>query len=104
MCSAIGTPTPNITWVRLQGVSMVIKSQGVGNAILNIPNITRHESGTYRCIATNNPNEMPVTMETTVFVMCKCKKNQFAYRSGGSCTNALISLQHNVLQSRSSTL
>jgi hypothetical protein len=71
MCSAIGTPTPNITWVKLQGANMVIKSQGIENATLSIPNITRHEGGIYKCLATNNPHEVPVFRNTKVFVLCK---------------------------------
>jgi hypothetical protein len=71
MYSAIGTPPPNITLVKIQGANMVIKSQGVENATLSMPNITRHEGGTYKCLATNNPNEVPVFRTTTVFVLCK---------------------------------
>ncbi|XP_031560198.1 hemolin-like, partial [Actinia tenebrosa] len=70
-CSAIGNPTPNITWVLLKDQAKEIKSQGVGFADLVIQNITRHQNGTYQCQATNNPNEYPVETQTQVTVWYK---------------------------------
>ncbi|XP_031555119.1 neurotrimin-like [Actinia tenebrosa] len=67
-CSAIGNPTPNITWVLLKNQAKEIKSQGVGFADLVIQNITRHQNGTYQCQATNNPNDYPVKTKTQVTV------------------------------------
>jgi hypothetical protein len=87
MCSAIGTPTPNITWIKMQGANMVIKSQGVENATLSIPNITRHEGGTYICLATNNPHEVPVFRNTTVSVLCK-------YRTASTCIGVSYSYEY----------
>ena len=70
-CTAIGPPTPNITWVWL--VDNKMKSTGMGNATLNIPNIRRYQNGIYECQATNNPNEKPVTAQTVAIIYCKLK-------------------------------
>ena len=73
-CSAAGIPTPNITWVLLKGKKRDIKTQGKGYAELFIQNTTRQQSGTYRCEATNNPNEYPVENETEVTISCKYRR------------------------------
>jgi hypothetical protein len=73
-CSAIGHPSPNITWLQVQGVTKVIRNKGRGSASLSIPDIKRNQSGTYECQATNNPNERPAIEKTTVIVMCKHAK------------------------------
>jgi hypothetical protein len=71
-CTAIGPPTPNITWVQIVGNNRVIKSTGKGSATLSIQNIKREQYGTYECQAKNNPHEnQPVTAQTVVTVYCK---------------------------------
>jgi hypothetical protein len=67
-CTAIGTPTPNITWVHN---NRDIKSTITGSATLRIPNIRRDQNGTYECQAKNNPNENSITAQTVVTVYCK---------------------------------
>jgi hypothetical protein len=73
-CSAIGPPTPNVTWVRITNGHVATKSQGSGSAVLNINNIKRHESGTYECQARNNPNEGSTSTQTNVIVNCEYTK------------------------------
>ncbi|KAK3744495.1 hypothetical protein QZH41_013160, partial [Actinostola sp. cb2023] len=67
-CSAVGPPTPKVTWVQVQGVTKVPITQRVGSATLSIPNIKRDQNGTYECQAVNNPNQNPVTAQTKVIV------------------------------------
>ena len=70
-CTAIGPPTPNITWVNVTDGSVVSKSQGTGSAVLNIDDIQRYQAGVYECQAKNNPNEDAATTRTTVTVYCE---------------------------------
>ncbi|KXJ11358.1 Limbic system-associated membrane protein [Exaiptasia diaphana] len=68
-CSAVGPPTPNVSWVQVQGDSKATIVEGVGSVTLMIPNIKRDQNGTYECQAVNNPNQSPVTTQTTVNIM-----------------------------------
>lgn len=68
-CSATANPMPNVTWVRIMERPTFI-SAGVGEAFLRFNNITIQQGGTYECQATNNPNELPVTVEIEISVKC----------------------------------
>ncbi|XP_064104350.1 hemicentin-1-like [Macrobrachium nipponense] len=54
-CSAIGNPTPNVTWFTHNNNSSVreVLSWGVSEARLLIDFVTRADTGFYRCLATN---------------------------------------------------
>ncbi|XP_031550474.1 limbic system-associated membrane protein-like [Actinia tenebrosa] len=67
-CTAIGPPTPNITWVYITDGSVDIMRQGSGSAVLHIDNIKRYHAGVYECQAKNIPNEDPTTTRTSVTV------------------------------------
>lgn len=70
-CSAVGPPTPNVTWINSADV---VLEQGIQSALLIITNITQGQNGTiYKCIATNNPNELPVQKVIVVTVKCMYK-------------------------------
>ncbi|XP_031574441.1 neural cell adhesion molecule 2-like [Actinia tenebrosa] len=67
-CTAIGPPTPTITWVNISDDSVHPKSHGSGSAVLQIDNIKRYHAGVYECRANNNPNETAATKRTKVTV------------------------------------
>ncbi|XP_028516697.1 hemicentin-2 isoform X2 [Exaiptasia diaphana] len=68
-CAAVGTPTPNVTWIQV--ITGVTISKGQGTAVLLLPNINRSQSGEYECQAVNNPNEAPVIAKTMITVYYK---------------------------------
>ncbi|XP_031555093.1 protein turtle homolog B-like [Actinia tenebrosa] len=85
-CSAIGPPTPNVTWFHVVNDTMVAKSSGVGSALLTIPEIIRDHSGMYECQAINNPNERPSATKTNIVVKCEQKNLKYLGVLGG-CAN-----------------
>ncbi|XP_020912639.1 neogenin isoform X1 [Exaiptasia diaphana] len=70
-CSAVGQPTPNVTWLHVQQFSKVPIIRGIGTAVLSLTNIQRNQSGTYECHASNNPNEKLVRARTLLIVNYK---------------------------------
>ena len=69
LCEATGEPTPNVTWIRVleDGSSSEILHQG---QTWDFPNISRSNSGTYRCTADNGFGK-PVSHNVKVNVICK---------------------------------
>ena len=69
LCEATGVPTPTITWIRVleDGSNSEILHQG---QTWDFPNISRTDSGTYRCTADNGLGN-PVSHKVKVNVTCK---------------------------------
>lgn len=69
LCEANGKPTPNITWSRVlgDGSNSQVLHQG---STCGFPNISRNDTGTYRCIAYNGYGD-PVSYQVKVNVTCK---------------------------------
>lgn len=75
-CNAIGNPTPTISWTRngsLVNTSAMI-SFSDDNKTLTITNVTRTDSGQYRCVArnrvgsdTSNAAKLDVQCKTSIF-------------------------------------
>ncbi|XP_064098659.1 hemicentin-1-like [Macrobrachium nipponense] len=55
LCTAVGNPTPNVTWVRQEDNSSnsEVLSWGIGEARLSIEGATRADTGFYLCLASN---------------------------------------------------
>ncbi|XP_020602481.1 hemicentin-1-like isoform X1 [Orbicella faveolata] len=71
LCEATGEPTPNVTWIRVleDGSSSEILYQG---QTWDFPNISRSNSGTYRCTADNGFGK-PVSHNVKVNVIYPAK-------------------------------
>ena len=50
VCEVEGNPTPNVTWTAPNGT---VLQSGTGDTNLTLYNVTRGDSGTYVCKATN---------------------------------------------------
>ncbi|KXJ07546.1 Immunoglobulin superfamily member 10 [Exaiptasia diaphana] len=71
-CTAVGYPTPNVTWVQILQSIKITLIKGKGTAVLHFADIKRNQSGAkYECHATNNPNEKVVRSRTLVIVYYK---------------------------------
>ena len=72
-CNATGNPEPSISWVK-DGFPMNRNSRinfSQDNKLLTITNISRTDSGDYRCVARNRVGND--TSNSKVNVLCKCR-------------------------------
>ncbi|XP_064102722.1 nephrin-like [Macrobrachium nipponense] len=56
LCTAVGNPTPNVTWVRQEdnrSSGAEVLSWGIGESRLSIEGATRADTGFYLCLASN---------------------------------------------------
>ncbi|XP_013389206.1 neurotrimin [Lingula anatina] len=58
-CTAAGTPTPVVTWTRLNGSPLPLPGEvySLSNTTLSLRNVTRDAGGSYRCTANNDVNQ-----------------------------------------------
>ena len=79
-CNATGNPPPTISWTK--DGSPLTKTQGIiftgDNETLSIANITRSESGNYRCVTRNSLGN-DTSNAAKVDVLCKCSINYFLF-------------------------
>ena len=79
-CNATGNPLPTISWTK--DGSPLTKTQGIiftgENETLSIANITRSESGNYRCVTRNSLGN-DTSNAAKVDVLCKCSINYFLF-------------------------
>ena len=79
-CNATGNPPPTISWTK--DGSPLTKTQGIiftgENETLSIANITRSESGNYRCVTRNSLGN-DTSNAAKVDVLCKCSINYFLF-------------------------
>ncbi|XP_028516687.1 receptor-type tyrosine-protein phosphatase F [Exaiptasia diaphana] len=81
-CTAVGLPTPVVTWVQIKQSSTLFIIKGIGGAVLHFADIKRNQSGTYECHASNNPNESLVRARTMVIVSFPPGSPSFNYTEG----------------------
>ena len=73
-CNATGDPIPTISWTK--GSSIISSSGdlrisfGADNETLKIMNVTRADSGQYRCVANSSAGEV-ISSAATLNVQCK---------------------------------
>ena len=73
-CNATGDPAPLIFWIK--GGSIITKSGNprisfeADNKTLTIRNVSRNDSGQYRCVANNSAGEA-ISSAATLNVQCK---------------------------------
>ena len=74
-CNASGNPAPTISWTK-QGSLLSASgdfriSFGADNKTLTIVNVSRADSGQYRCVASNNVESGVTSNAATLNVECK---------------------------------
>ena len=75
-CQASGTPTPMVSWIKVDG-------QHINGSELVLTNINRNEAGEYRCEASNECGNA----SETVHIDVQCK---YIYCENYTCTSVLI--------------
>ena len=74
-CNATGDPAPTISWTK--GGSLINTSGdsrisfGADNKTLTITNVSRADSGQYRCVANNSVGNETTSDTATLDVQCK---------------------------------
>ena len=65
-CTAEGNPTPHVVWIAPNGTVLQNRTTDTN---LTLPNVSRQNSGTYRCNITNKVGSDSATVELDV--LCK---------------------------------
>lgn len=91
-CSATGYPTPNISWVRVNGQTLPppYNRYAVKGNVLQLFNVQSGDRGMYRCVADNNVRPL-ATYDTTVYVFFK-PKSRAVQKTYGQAQNRLFDL------------
>ena len=97
-CKVTGTPPPTVFW-KILNTNEVIYGK-----LLNIPNISRNQSGEYKCFANNTCGNDSST--TVIDVQCKNQDITLSFfvlaRLGEVCCLMFLSLMHVFIECHSS--
>lgn len=91
-CAAAGYPTPNISWVRVNGQTLPppYNRYAYKGNVLQLYNVQATERGMYRCVADNNVRPL-ATYDATVYVFFK-PRSRAVQKSYGQAQNRLFDL------------
>ena len=71
-CNATGNPAPSISWTKDGSATNSLRiSLSLDNKQLTITNVSRDDSGDYRCVANNNIGAAVTSNVATLDVQCK---------------------------------
>ena len=74
-CTAEGNPTPHVVWIAPNGTVLQNRTTDTN---LTLPNVSRHSSGTYQCVAVNELGS--ATVKVNLVVWCKYKSFSFSVK------------------------
>ncbi|XP_071484141.1 neuronal growth regulator 1-like [Diadema antillarum] len=100
-CNVTGEPFPTVSWYH--GKTRPYRRLKIDNSsrpnVLRLPNITRHKSGWYKCVASNNLSIKNVSRTVHVNVQWSLtssdsprKGQRFSGNGSGHCPHPLVSL------------